>query len=319
MSSAGDRQFGRHSTTAEVLDGLKLDGLQVLITGGSSGLGAHSARALAAAGARVVLTARDRAKGEAVASSIREQTGNAAVEVAELELADLAAVRASAAQLLERCPTLDLLINNAGVMACPQLQTRDGFELQFGTNHLGHFLLTGLLAPALLRAGRARVVNLSSRGHHITGVDLDDPNFERRGYDKWQAYGQSKTANILFSVELERRLGPQGVHAYAVHPGVIQTELMRHLEASDREMFAERARRGELPMKSLAAGCATQVYAATAPELEGRGGVYLEHCQIAPVDDESFEHGVRSYAIDAERAAKLWALSERSVGHAWPT
>ena len=317
MSTAARTKFGHDTTTDEVLDGLDLRGRRVLVTGGTSGLGAETARALACAGAEVVLTARDLAKGEAVASSIRAALGSkgGAIEVAELELGDLAAIRRAAATILERRDTLDILINNAGVMACPESRTVDGFERQLGTNHLGHFLLTALLVPALRRGNAPRIVNVSSRGHHVAPLDLDDPNFERRAYDPWTAYGQSKTANILHAVELERRLAGAAIHAYALHPGVIQTELMRHLDAEAQAGLMQRIQSGGLRLKSTAAGAATQVYAATAPELAERGGVYLEDCAIAEVEDERFDAGVRSYALDPAIAEQLWALSEQLVGY----
>jgi NAD(P)-dependent dehydrogenase (short-subunit alcohol dehydrogenase family) len=203
--------FGPATTTDEALDGLDLRGRTALITGGSSGLGKETARALAARGATVVLTARDVPKGEKVADEIRASTGNAAVAVAELELGSLAAIRSAAERILAAHSRFDLLVNNAGVMACPFAKTTDGFELQFGSNHLGHFLFTLLMLPALRRGDAVRIVNLSSRGHHIAPVDFDDLHFERRPYDKWQSYGQAKTANVLFTVGLERRLARSGV------------------------------------------------------------------------------------------------------------
>jgi len=309
-----DGRFGHDTTTDEVLDGIDLRGRRALVTGGSSGLGAETARALASKGAEVVLTARDVAKGEDVARSIRESTGNPNVAVEELELGSLASIRAFAERFLARYDALHLLVNNAGVMACPEARTADGFELQFGTNHLGHFLLTNLLVPALLEGAPARIVSLSSRGHQQSPVVFDDIGFERRPYEKWFAYGQSKTANVLFAVELERRLGPRGVHAYAVHPGVIPTELARHMQAADFEHIRSRSG-GELKLKTIPSGAATSVYAATAPELEGRGGAYLEDCHVARVDDaEDAREGVRSYAVDADAAKQLWAVSERMVG-----
>jgi NAD(P)-dependent dehydrogenase (short-subunit alcohol dehydrogenase family) len=206
-------------------------------------------------------------------------------------------------------------VNNAGVMACPFDHTRDGFEKQFGTNHLGHFLLTGLISQALLRGAPARIVSVSSRGHQMSPVVFEDVHFEQRDYDKWLAYGQAKTANILFAVELERRLGERGVHANALHPGVIATELSRHLVPEDFERLRARQPGGQLKLKPVEAGAATSVYAATAPELEGRGGLYLEDCGVAPVDDsEGAPAGVRSYALDPDAAKRLWSVSEQMVG-----
>jgi len=319
MGGSGRAGFGHDTTTDEVLEGIDLGGRLAVVTGGSGGLGAETARALASKGAGVVLTARDLAKGEAVAKEIRESTGSDAVWVEELELGSLASVRAFAERLAARHEALHILVNNAGVMACPFARTADGFERQLGTNHLGHFLLTGLLAPALLRGAPARIVCVSSRGHQQSPVVFDDIHFERRPYDKWAAYGQSKTANVLHAVELERRLDPRGVHANAVHPGVIPTDLSRHMGPEDFARIRSRAPGGKLRLKTVAAGAATSVYAATAPELEGRGGLYLEDCHVAEVNDaEGASEGVRSYALDPEAARRLWALSEQMAGQELP-
>ncbi len=309
--------FGHDTTTDEVLEGIDLTGKRALITGGSGGLGAETARAFASKGAHVIVTARDLPKAEAAVASIRESTGNDRVEIEELELDSFASIRAFAKRFLARDESLQILVNNAGVMACPYGTTQDGFELQFGTNHLGHFLMTGLIAPALIAGAPARIVSVSSRGHHQSPVLFDDIGFEKHPYDKWEAYGQSKTANILFARELERRLGKQGVHANAIHPGVIMTDLARHMQPEDFTLLPERAaaRGVEMTIKPVEAGAATQVYAATAPELEGIGGVYLEDCHIAEVDDhENAPEGVKSYALDSEAAQRLWSISEELVG-----
>jgi len=317
VAQTGRRDFGPETTTDEVLEGIDLSGRTALVTGASGGLGAETARALASRGARVILAARDREKLDAVAESIRRATA-AEVETVALELGSLAGIRAAAGRVLERHQALHVLVNNAGVMACPESRTEDGFELQFGVNHLGHFLLTGLLAPALLRGGSARIVCVSSRGHQQSPVRWDDLFFEKEPYDKWAAYGQSKTANVLHAVELERRLGGRGVHAFAVHPGVIPTDLSRHMEREDFEHIRRRSG-GQLRLKTVAQGAATSVYAATAPELEGRGGVYLEDCHVAEVnDDPESREGVRSYALDPAAAARLWELSEELVGQRLP-
>ncbi len=308
--------FGFDTTTDEVLEGLDLTGRRALITGGSGGLGAETARALASKGARVVFTARNLDKAETVARAIREET-KSDVSVVPLELGSLSAVRENAASILDKHDAFDLLINNAAIMACPHGETADGFERQFGTNHLGHFLFTSLMMPALRRGDRARIVNVSSRAHFISPVHLDDLHFGNRAYHKWGAYGQSKTANVLFTVELERRFGPEGIHSFALHPGVIATDLTRHLEDDDHAMLEKRVKSGVMTRKSIPAGAATQVYAATAPELEGRGGAYLENCAIAAVDDESPSAGVRSYAVDKDVARALFALSEELVGAAF--
>ncbi|HEY8156837.1 MAG TPA: SDR family NAD(P)-dependent oxidoreductase [Myxococcota bacterium] len=319
MSRSARDGFGHDTTTAEVLEGIDLDGKLALVTGGSGGLGAETARALASQGARVVITARDVAKGEEIARGIRKSTGNDGIEVEELELGSLASIRKSAERFLARHEALQILVNNAGVMACPFARTTDGFELQFGTNHLGHFLMTGLIAPALLRGAPARIVSVSSRGHQMSPVVFDDIAFERRPYEKWSAYGQSKTANILLAVELERRLGARGVHANALHPGVIMTDLARHLVPEDYEYLRKRAPGGKLRVKTVESGAATSVYAATAPELKGRGGLYLEDCHVAGVnDDGSATEGVRSYALDPESAKRLWSVSEGLVGQRFP-
>ena len=305
--------FGFDTTTDEVLAGVDLSGRVALVTGASAGLGAETARALAAAGAHVVLAVRNPERGERAAGAIRERVPGASLEIRVLDLASLASVRAFAKSFLESHDRLDLLVNNAGVMATPFGRTADGFELQLGTNHLGHFLLTGLLAPALLAAAPARVVNLSSGGHWGSDIVWDDPNYERRDYDKWAAYGQSKTANILFTVELDRRLGARGVHAYAVHPGMIITELGRHLSRDDIAELGARAKaRGtELPpYKPVEAGAATSVWAATSSELEGTGGVYCEDCGVSA--------GHAPWALDPAGARRLWTLSEELVGEQLP-
>jgi len=319
MSESARAGFGHDTTTAEALEGIDLNGKLALVTGGSGGLGAETARALASKGARVVITARAVAKGEGVARGIRASTGNDGIEVEELELGSLVSIRAFADRFLARHEALQILVNNAGVMACPFGKTSDGFELQFGTNHVGHFLMTGLIAPALLRGAPARVVSVSSRGHHMSPVVFDDIHFERRPYDKWSAYGQSKTANILLAVELERRLGSRGVHANALHPGAIPTGLARHMVQEDCERMRKRQPGGQVRLKSVEAGAATAVYAATAPELEGHGGLYLEDCGVAEVKDvENAADGVRSYAIDPAAAERLWATSEEMVGQSFP-
>lgn len=319
MTTSGRAGFGEDTTTDEVLAGLDVTGKLALVTGGSGGLGAETARALASKGAQVVLTARDVPKGEAVAKEIRESTGNPAIEVEELELGSLASIRAFAERFLARHDALQILVNNAGVMACPFAKTSDGFEMQFGTNHLGHFLMTGLIAPALLRGAPARIVSVSSRGHQLSPVVFEDIHFERRPYEKWASYGQAKTANVLFAVELERRLGARGVHAYGLHPGAIITELGRHLVPEDLDFMRKRSPSGQLKFKAVPAGAATSVYAATAPELEGRGGVYLEDCHVAQVNDaEDSTEGVRSYALDPEAAKRLWSVSEEMLGQSFP-
>ncbi|MBX7501611.1 SDR family NAD(P)-dependent oxidoreductase [Qipengyuania sp. YG27] len=312
--------FGFESTADEVLEGKDLSGRTAFVTGGYSGLGMETARALAAKGAHVILSGRDTTKLAAAADEIAETTG-AKVDTLVCDLASLDSVRAAAKEANERFENIDLLINNAGVMACPLGRTADDFEMQFGTNHLGHFLLTNLLMPLVEKGSEPRIVNLSSRGHHIDQMHFDDPNYESRDYDKWQAYGQSKTANILFAVGLEKRLADKGIHAYALHPGGIMTNLGRHMTEEDRQWMMERMRKvaeesGQQSQgfKSIPQGAATTCWVATTDELAGKGGVYCEDCHVAERDDEDPMGGVRGYAIDEGNAEKLWALSEELVG-----
>jgi len=316
------RSFDRSSTSDEVLDGLDLTGRTVLVTGASSGLGAESARALAAHGASVVMTGRDLAKTERVAGGIRSSTGNPSVEVMELHLEKPASVRAFAKAFLGRHRALDVLIGNAGVMACPLQRTAEGWEMQFATNHLGHFLLGCLLVPALRAAAPARVVSVSSAGHTFSPVVFDDIHFERRPYDKWQAYGQSKSANVLYAVELDRRLAGQGVRAMALHPGGIVTELGRHLDEEDvrliRARAAEHASDGQAFWKTPEQGAATQIFAATAPELDGRGGLYLEDVQVSGIEPCPLGRGCSPWALDPEAAQRLWDVSEATLGESFP-
>lgn len=308
-------QFNAESTTSDVLQGISLDSAVVLVTGASSGLGVETSRALASVGAEVVMLARDEAKLGDAAAALREELPGAKIAVACVDLADLDSVRRAASELLDAYPSITLLINNAGVMACPLMRTAQGFEMQFGTNHLGHFLFTCLLEPALIAGAPGRVVNLSSGGHKFANVNFDDPNYTSREYEKWQAYGESKTANVLFSVELDRRLKGQKVRSFAVHPGVIMTELSRHMDEADFTALSERApSTGGLVFKSVEQGAATSVWAATSPDLDGEGGIYLEDCQIAPPAEEAGGSGVEAYAVDEAAAQRLWSLSEELVG-----
>lgn len=306
------------TTTNEVIAQVSLAGKLALVTGASSGLGVETSRALASAGAGVIMSARDQGKLDAAMAEVREAVPSAELEPLLMDLADLDSVRSAAARVLETYQAVDLLINNAGVMACPLMRTTQGYEMQFGTNHLGHFLFTALVAPALIAAAPARVVNLSSGGHKFANVNLDDPNYLRRDYDKWQAYGESKTANILFTVGLDARLRDRGVRAYAVHPGVIMTGLARHMQEADFKLLSERAP-GEAPLsfKSVEQGAATSVWAAVAPELADKGGIYLENCQIGKPAVQGADSGVESYALDATAAERLWALSETLVGQSF--
>ncbi len=312
--------FGFASTTDEVLAGHDLAGMTVFITGGNSGLGQETGRAMAARGAEVVLMGRDAAKLDEAVAAIRAEQPSASVETIVGDLGALTSLAACAAEARARLAKIDLLINNAGVMACPFEHTADGFERQFGTNHLGHFALTAALLPLLEAGTGKRIVNLSSRGHHFAGVDFADIHFATRAYDPWISYGQSKTANILFTVALEQRLAPRGIHAYAVHPGGIQTNLGRHLTPDMIAALMDRVSRGtgQFAWKTIPQGAATSCWAATAPELAGTGGVYCEDCHVADVDDASTDGGVRSYALDPDNAARLWQVSEELTGIAFP-
>ena len=305
-------RFGAETTAGEVLAGVDLRGRTAVVTGASTGLGLETARALAAAGAHVVLAVRDDAKAEAAMASIRADAGSASqasLDCGTLDLADLATVRAFAERFRSSYSRLELLVNNAGVMFTPFGRTAQGFESQFGVNHVGHFVLTAELFPLLAAAGGARVVNLSSAGHAIAGINWDDPNYRRRPYDKFEAYGQSKTANALFTVELDRRGAADGVRSFAVHPGRIRTRLSRHMDRADAAALMARARRnrqqgrgrGMPSFKSIPAGAATTVWAAAAPELDGRGGLYCSDCAVSKA---------APHARDPGDAARLWSLTE---------
>jgi NAD(P)-dependent dehydrogenase (short-subunit alcohol dehydrogenase family) len=312
--------FGATTTAAEVAAGIALAGKVAVVTGGSSGIGSETARVLAGAGARVIVGARDTGKaGRALAG-----VGN--VEVWPLDLADPESIDRFAGRFADSGDALDILINNAGVMATPLTRDRRGYEIQFATNHLGHFQLTARLWEPLRRAGAARVVSLSSVGHRRAPVDLDDPNFERRPYDKWAAYGQSKSANSLFAVELDRRSRGYGVRAFAVHPGGIITDLVRHMTDDELAAYGIVRAGGALQTpatgyKTVEQGAATSVWCAVSPDLDGRGGVYCEDCDIAaPVPaDSKLLSGVRPWAIDPVVARELWDLSERLTGLRWPS
>ncbi len=311
-------QFDATSTTDEVIQGISLAGKLAVVTGASSGLGVETSRVLAGAGAAVLMIARDEEKLAAAADSLRHAQPGAQLYTQCLDLADLDSVRSAAAKILADHPQIHLLVNNAGVMACPLMRTAQGFEMQFGTNHVGHFLLTCLLAPALLAGAPGRVVNLSSAGHKFAPFNFDDPNYSEREYEKWPAYGESKTANVLFTVGLDQRLRDRGVRAFAVHPGVIMTELSRHMVEADFESLSAKTPTGEeLVFKSVEQGSATSVWAATSADLDGKGGIYLENCQIALPAVQGSNSGVESYATDAAAAERLWTLSEDLVGQSF--
>jgi NAD(P)-dependent dehydrogenase (short-subunit alcohol dehydrogenase family) len=312
--------FGAETTTDEVLEGIDLSGKVAIVTGASAGLGVETSRALAAAGAHLVLAVRNLAKGEQVAAQIRESAAVGRLEVRGLDLGSLASIRAFGAKFLADHSSLHLLINNAGVMATPHTRTLDGFDQQLGTNHLGHFALTLQLLPALrataARGSDVRIVNLSSGAHLRAAIDWEDPHYRTRPYDKWQAYGQSKTANVLFTVELERRLAGDGIHSFAVQPGNIVTDLTRHLSRDDFTELRSEASAGRLTLRSVQAGAATSVWAATSPDLDGKGGSYLEDVQVAPLADEALTQGVAPHAVDAHLARRFWTWSEDQIGQA---
>ncbi|MFC5905725.1 SDR family NAD(P)-dependent oxidoreductase [Streptacidiphilus monticola] len=303
--------FGARSTATEVLAGIDLSGRLAVVTGGYSGIGVETTRALTAAGAHVVVPAR---RPEAVPEDLAKSDR---VEVHRLDLADLGSVRAFAEEFLAIGRGIDVLINGAGVMACPETRVGPGWEAQFATNHLGHYALTNLLWPALVADGGARVVAVSSSAHRLSPIRWDDVMFET-GYDKWLAYGQSKTADVLFAVELDARGREHGVRAFAVHPGGILTPLQRHLPKEEMVAMGWIDEDGNTlvpAFKSPEQGAATQVWAATSPQLEGKGGVYLEDCEVAPLwQGGEAPAGVRAYAVDAAEASRLWALSAQLTG-----
>jgi NAD(P)-dependent dehydrogenase (short-subunit alcohol dehydrogenase family) len=300
-------------SAVEIVDGIDLAGKTCVITGASAGLGRQSARALAGAGAHVVLGARNHAALTEAAQWITDEVPGARVSTVHLDLTALASVRAAAATIADIAPVIDVLMNNAGVMFTPFGRTADGFENQIGTNHFGHFELTRLLTGQLAAAQGARLVILSSGGHIMGDVDFDDLNWERRDYDKFVAYGASKTANILHATEADRRLRDEGIRAFAVHPGTVATSLARYMSREDfsnlRKLVAANsaahgeASDGHLDFLMPDQGAATQVWAAVSPELAGQGGLYLADCAISDA--------VAPHALDEQRAAEFWALSEK--------
>src|SRR6267142_1053803 len=321
--------FGATSTTDDVLSSVNLKGKRILITGVSAGLGVETARSLAAHGAQVVGAARDLNKAKAATEQVRKDAAanGGSFELVELDLANLRSVRACADRLLSKAEPLDLVIANAGVMATPFGHTADGFETQFGTNHLGHFVLVNRIA-VLIRTG-GRLINLSSSGHRFSNVDLEDPNFERTNYDPFVAYGRSKTANILFAVAFDKRHRDRGVRAAAVHPGGIHTDLGRYIDPSRiqqilDELNQQLAAQGKGPFqwKTIPQGAATSVWAAVVAPADEIGGRYCENChvgQIVPdhVTITAISEGVRGYALDPNNAEALWKKSEELVGESF--
>jgi NAD(P)-dependent dehydrogenase (short-subunit alcohol dehydrogenase family) len=321
--------FGATSTTEEVLSGINLQGKRVLVTGVSAGIGVETARSLAAHGAQVVGAARDLAKAKGATTQVSEDAAanGGSFELIALDLASLASVRACAGELLNKGEFFDLVIANAGVMATPFGHTADGFETQFGTNHLGHFVFVNRIAP-LMRSG-SRLINLASSGHRFANVDLEDPNFERTPYEPFVAYGRSKTANILFAVAFDQRHRKHGVRAAAVHPGGIQTELGRHMDSSHlqkmiEQMNAQLAAEGKGPFqwKTIPQGAATSVWAGIFAPADEIGGRYCENCHVGKIvaDDvtiSAISEGVRGYALDPDNAEALWKKSEELVGESF--
>jgi NAD(P)-dependent dehydrogenase (short-subunit alcohol dehydrogenase family) len=305
--------YGEATTAREVLGDRRLDGVVAVVTGGYAGVGLETTRALAGAGATVIVPARSPDKARTALA------GMPRVELEALDLFDPATVDAFAARFLASGRPLHLLVNNAGIMAPPLARDRRGYESQFATNHLGHFQLTARLWPALRQANGARVVSLSSRGHAFADVDLDDPNFERRAYDKWKAYGQSKTANALFAITLDERGAVHGVRAFSVHPGAVMTELSRSIPADELAAIHAAPRNAATFFKTPAQGAATSVWCATSPQLGGLGGVYCEDVDIAVAVPADFAapSGVRPWAMDRERAERLWKKSEEWTGVAF--
>ena len=312
--------FGATSTTDQVLQGVNLSRKRVLVTGVSAGLGVETARALAAHGAHVVGAARSLSKAQTATEPVRAQAANGgSLDLVQLDLASLDSVRGCADSLLAAGEPFDLIIANAGVMACPKSKTVDGFEMQFGTNHLGHFVLVNRIA-SLLKSG-SRLVNLSSAGHRYADIDLEDPNFEHTHYEEFVAYGRSKTANVLFAVEFDRRHKARGVRATAVHPGGIQTELGRYMTAEVREQLIANINssqpKGAAPFnwKSIPQGAATSVWAGCVANAEAVGGRYCEDCHVAEVASiAGLRAGVQPYALDPLHAQALWQKSEEMVG-----
>jgi len=311
-------RFGAYTPASEAVEGINLSGLTAIVTGAGSGIGVETARALALAGADVVLAVRRPDAAKTVAQEINA-VGQGSARTEQIDLSSFASIRAFAARWGER--PLNILINNAGVMACPLSRTEDGLEMQIGTNHFGHYLLSVLLAPALERAAtperHARVVSLSSIGHRRSSVNFEDPQYLTRPYDKWEAYGQAKTANSLFAVGFNTRFKDRGVNANAVMPGGIMTPLQRHLPREEMIAFGwiDEAGKVNERFKTPEQGASTSVWAAVGPELEGVGGLYLENCaQAAPFDRANPFVGVMEYALDPKAAIQLWTLSQEVAG-----
>ena len=322
------KKFGFETRALEVVENVDLTGYEVIITGGASGIGIETVRALAKAGASVIILARDLKKAQEVADNIKESTGNKNIEIDELELGSLESVNAFVKRFLEKKRPLNILINNAGIMACPLSYTKDGFELQFGTNYIGHFALTVGLIPALKKGvekigKNSRIINVSSIAHALSDINFDDINYKNRAYEEFESYGQSKTANILFSVELTKRYSKEGIFSNALMPGGILTNLGRHMNIEilkRHDMVDEDGNfKSKFKFKTVEQGASTTVWAAVAQEFENVGGVYLEDCAIAEViktKEENMMKGCLSYALNSENARKLWEISEKMISEA---
>jgi NAD(P)-dependent dehydrogenase (short-subunit alcohol dehydrogenase family) len=318
--------FGATSTTEDVLSNVDLRGKRILVTGVSAGIGVETARSLAAHGAHVVGAARDLTKAKGATAQVQKDAAanGGSFELVELDLGSLKSVRACADALLAKREPFDVVIANAGVMATPFGHTADGFETQFGTNHLGHFVLVNRIAP-LIRAG-GRLINLTSAGHRISNVDLDDPNFEQTPYEPFVAYGRSKTANILFAVAFDKRHRERGVRAAAVHPGVIQTELGRFMDPSQMQRLIDNMNqqlaaegKGPFQFKTVPQGAATSVWAGVVAPADEIGGRYCANCRVGEIVPDNVtlsgvSEGVRGYALDPTTAEALWKKSEELVG-----
>ncbi|MDN3351479.1 SDR family NAD(P)-dependent oxidoreductase [Actinomadura sp. DC4] len=302
--------YGFATTAAEVLDGVDLTGRRAIVTGGASGIGIETARALAGAGAEVTLAVRNRAAGERTAEDIIATTDNKRILVADLDLADLGSVAAFNAAW---AGPLHILVNNAGVMAAPETRTPEGWELQFATNHFGHFALTTGLHDALASAGGARVVSVSSSAHLRSPIVFEDVHFHSRPYEAWSAYGQSKTANVLFAVEATRRWAVDGILVNALMPGGIRTNLQRYVTDEDLERLRAEAGGGAPQWKTPEQGAATSVLAAASPLLDGVGGRYFEDCNEAELNQPGTRRGVAAYALDPEQAERLWQVTAETL------
>lgn len=308
--------FSAETTAAQVICGVDLSGKNAIVTGGYSGIGLETTRTLLSVGAKVIVPARDLSKAKRALAPMLDVIADT------LDLMDPISIDAFANRFVGTGQALHILVNNAGIMANPLTRDARGYESQFSTNHLGHFQLTARLWPALVRAKGARVVSLSSIGHRRAPVDFADPNFEHRQYDRWVAYGQSKTANALFAVSLDTIGEPHDIRAFSVHPGGVITDLVRYMSADELRAYGVLDEHGQpiidpaRNMKTSEQGAATSIWCATSPQLKGLGGVYCENCDIAvPVSGDSQElRGVRPWAIDRESAGKLWKLSEKMTG-----